>query len=51
MRFAGKRALKSAFGQVDEKIDQYRTSLVGLRDNFLARAALTTEVAVLEAGM
>jgi hypothetical protein len=48
---AGKRTLKSTFGQVDEKIDQYRTCLVGLRDNFLARAALTTEIAVLEAGM
>jgi hypothetical protein len=48
---AGKRTLKSTFGQVDGKIDQYRTSLVELRDNFLARAAITTEVAVLEAGM
>jgi hypothetical protein len=50
MRFVGKRALKSIFGQVDGKIDEYRTNLVRLRDNLLARAAVTTEVAVLEAG-
>jgi hypothetical protein len=42
--------LKSIVGQVDGKIDQYRTNLVRLRDNFLARAAVTTEIAVLEAG-
>jgi hypothetical protein len=42
--------LKSIVGQVDGKIDQYRTNLVRLRDNFLARATATTEIAVLEAG-
>jgi hypothetical protein len=36
--------------QVDSKIEQFRTNLVRLRDSFLARAAVTTEVAVLEAG-
>ncbi|KAH9960961.1 hypothetical protein BGW80DRAFT_922078 [Lactifluus volemus] len=37
----GKRTLKNIVGQVDGKIDQYRTNLVRLRDNFLARAAVT----------
>jgi hypothetical protein len=46
----GKRTLKSIVGRVDGKIHQYRTNLVRLRDNFLARAAVTTEIAVLEAG-
>jgi hypothetical protein len=51
--FAGKRVLKNMVGQgprVDAKIEQFRTNLVRLRDSFLARAAVTTEVAVLEAG-
>ena len=50
IRFAGKRALKNMGGQVDAKIKQFCTNLVRLRDSFLARAAATTEVAVLEAG-
>jgi hypothetical protein len=50
MWFSGKRTLKSIVGQVDGKIEQYRADLVGLRKSFLARATVTTEVAVLEAG-
>ena len=50
MSFSGKRTLKYIVGQVDGKIEQYRTNLIRLRDNFLARATVTTEVAVLEAG-
>jgi hypothetical protein len=42
--------LKNITGHVDEKIEQYRINLVRLRDNFLAHAAVTTEVAVLESG-
>jgi hypothetical protein len=48
--FVGKRALKNIFGPVDGKIEEYRTNLVRLRDGFLARAAVTTEVTVLEVG-
>jgi hypothetical protein len=39
--------LKNIRGQVDGKIEHYRTILVRLRDDFLARAAVTTEVTVL----
>jgi hypothetical protein len=38
------------FGRVDGKIEQFRTNLFRLRDNFLSRAAIVTEVSVLEAG-
>jgi hypothetical protein len=47
---SGKRTIKNIGGQADDKIDQYRTNLARLRDIFLVRAAVTTEVAVLEAG-
>jgi hypothetical protein len=50
IKISGKRTLKNVVGQVDEKIQGYCTSLVRLRDNFLARATVTTEVAMLEAG-
>jgi hypothetical protein len=39
--------LKNIRGQVDGKIAHYRTILIRLRDDFLARAAVTTEVTVL----
>jgi hypothetical protein len=42
--------LKNITGQVDEKVEVYRATLVRLRDNFLASAAVTTELTVLEAG-
>jgi hypothetical protein len=42
--------LKSIIGQVDEKVEDYRTTLVRLREDFLASAAITTELTVLEAG-
>jgi hypothetical protein len=42
--------LKNIVGQVDGKVENYRTTIVQLRDKFLARAAVITEVAVLEAG-
>jgi hypothetical protein len=47
MRLAGTRTWRNIFGQVDEEIEQYRTTLMRLRDDFLMLAALTTEVAVL----
>jgi hypothetical protein len=50
IRFSGKRTLKNVVSQVDSKVDQYRTSLARLRDNFLARTAVVTGIAVLEAG-
>ena len=42
--------MKNILGQVDEKIEDYRTALVRLRDNFLAFATINTEVAVLDVG-
>jgi hypothetical protein len=50
MWFSGKWTLKYIVSQVDGNIEQYRTDLVRLRNSFLARATVTTEVAVLEAG-
>jgi hypothetical protein len=44
---AGTRTLKNVFGQVDGEIEDYRTTLIRLRDDFLALATVTTEVAVL----
>jgi hypothetical protein len=37
-------------GQVDEKVEQYRTTLARLRQEFLAHATVATEIAVLEVG-
>jgi hypothetical protein len=42
--------LKNVVGQVDEKVERYRTNLGRLRENFLAHVAVLTRVAVLEAG-
>jgi hypothetical protein len=42
--------LKNIIGKVDEKIEQYRTTLARLREEFLAHATINTEVAVLGAG-
>jgi hypothetical protein len=47
MWFAGKRTLENIGGQVDGKIEHYRNILVRLREDFLARAAVTTEFTVL----
>jgi hypothetical protein len=47
MSFAGKRTLKNIGGKVDGEIEHYRAILVRLRDDFLARATVTTEVTVL----
>ena len=41
--------LKNFFGgKVDGEIEGYRSTLVRLRDRFLAHATVTTEVAVLQ---
>jgi hypothetical protein len=42
--------LKSTFGRFDEKIDDYRTNLLRLQDNFLSHGAVIAQVAVLDAG-
>jgi hypothetical protein len=47
MSFVGTRAWKNILGQVDGEIEQYRTTLIRLREDFLARATVTTEIAVL----
>jgi hypothetical protein len=41
------RTWKNIVGQVDGEIEHYRTKLIRLRDDFLARAAVTTEITVL----
>jgi hypothetical protein len=46
--FSGKRILKNTIHDVNEKVQDYRTKLIRLRDNFHDRAAVITEVAVLE---
>jgi hypothetical protein len=46
----GKRTLKNVVRQVDGKIDDYRTNLTRLRDNFLAGTTVITGGAVLESG-
>jgi hypothetical protein len=48
--FSEKRTLKSTFGKVDEKIDNYRTNLLRLRDNFLSHGAVIAQAVVLDAG-
>jgi hypothetical protein len=48
---AGTRTVKNAFDNADQKVEQYRTNLVRLRDNFLARASIIIELAVLESGV
>jgi hypothetical protein len=44
----GTRALKNITSQVDGKVEHFRTTLARLRQEFLARATVTTEVAVLK---
>jgi hypothetical protein len=44
----GKRALKNLGGRVDEKVEDYRATLVRLRERLLAHATLITEATVLQ---
>jgi hypothetical protein len=48
MWFPGKRTLKNLSGQVDEKVEDYRSSLVRLREKLLAHATVITEATVLQ---
>jgi hypothetical protein len=50
MWFSGKRTSKGRQGQVRSKVEDYRFTLVRLRETLLAHAAVNTEVAVLESG-
>jgi hypothetical protein len=45
---AGNQTWKNISGKVDEKIQHYCTVLIQLRDDILACAAVTTEIAVLQ---
>jgi hypothetical protein len=45
---AGNQTWKNIGGKVDEKIQHYCMVLIRLRDDFLAHAAVTTEIAVLQ---
>jgi hypothetical protein len=46
--FLGKRILKNKLHDVNEKVENFRTKLIRLRDNFHDRAAVITEAAVLD---
>jgi hypothetical protein len=48
MWVSGKRALKNLGGRVDQKVEDYRATLVRLRERLLAHAALITEATVLQ---
>jgi hypothetical protein len=48
MRFSGKRILKNTGGQVDKKLEDFRTTLLELHKYFLDEAAITTEITALQ---
>ena len=48
MSFSGKRTLKNFGGHVDEKVEDYRATLIQLRDKLLAHATVITEATVLQ---
>jgi hypothetical protein len=48
MRFSGKRILKNTGGQVDKKIEDFRTTFLELHKSFLDEAAITTEITALQ---
>jgi hypothetical protein len=48
IRFSGKRILKNTGGQVDKKIEDFRTTLLELHKSFLDEAAITTEITALQ---
>ena len=48
MRFSGKRTLKNTGGQVDKKIEDFRTTLLELHRLFLDEATITTEITALQ---
>ena len=45
---SGKRILKNTGGQVDKKIEDFRTALLELRKTFLDEATMTTEITALQ---
>ncbi len=44
MRLSGKRILKNIGGQVNTKIEDFRTALLELRKAFLDQASIATEI-------
>ena len=44
LRFSGKRTLKNLGGQVDKKIEDFRTALLKLHKAFVDEAAVITEI-------
>jgi hypothetical protein len=48
MRFSGKRVLKNTGGQVDKKLEDFRTTLLELHKSFLDEASITTEITALQ---
>ena len=48
MRFSGKRILKNVGGEVDKKIEDFRTTFLELHKCFLDEAVITTEITALQ---
>ena len=48
MRFSGKRILKNTGSQVDEEIEDFRTTLLKLHKAFMDEAAVVTEITALQ---
>jgi hypothetical protein len=47
-QFSGKRILKNTVGQVDKKIEDFRTTFLELHNAFVAEATVTTEITALQ---
>ena len=47
-QFSGKRILKNTGGQVENKIEDFRTTLLELHNSFLDEGAITTEITALQ---
>jgi hypothetical protein len=48
MGFSGMRMLKNTGGQVDNKLEGFRTTLLGFRRALLDEATITTEITALQ---
>jgi hypothetical protein len=47
-QFSGKRILKNTVGQVDKKIEDFRTTFLELHKAFVDEANITTEITALQ---
>ena len=46
--FSGKRVLKNTGSRVDKKIEDFRTTFLGLHKAFMDEATITTEITALQ---